>query len=573
VKKVYEILIIVAVIITGAYLVLRYGILRTKDHKPDNSKAKSALDLRPAIIAKMQQLVKDGSSGLYHLSVEQVEPDLLSSTVHMTNATLVPDSAAIKKLDQLQQLPDDIFKISFASLKVEGININDLVSTDKLSLSKVKINKPTIEVYHQKRMYNQIKNDSSTLYQKIFRSFKSIAVDKVEIAGATFISHNLTKGKVNKVNDVSVVLQDVLIDSISQYDKKRKLFAKKMELGINNYAAKSPDSLYSIKFGAIKISGVEDKLTALNVEIRPRLSKQQFQKQFTTRKEIFNISLSRVSLSGIDWWLLFNEGALSAHDAVIENGRCSVYLDRSLPFRKVKQNNFPHQILMNIPVPISISKLYMRNAQLIYTEFNPAMAKAGTIVVDKMNGQLVNVTNMPDRIGKQTFMTINSSGMFMKKIPLTMGFKFNLARYKTGDFSMNLEIKNIDSSILNRITIPMAEFMLKKGTIQKGTAFVSGNNFKTHGKGELLYTDLYLVAVEKENGKPGNVDKRGVLSFIANAALIKNNNPSKNEEPRRVDFDFTREAKLTFFSLVWKTIFIGILKTIGLPDSFANKSY
>lgn len=572
-KKVYVILIIVAVIITGAYLVLRYGILQTKDHKPDNSKAKSALDLRPAIIAKMQQLVKDGSSGLYNLSVEQVEPDLLASTLHMINATLVPDSGVIKKLDQLQELPDDIFKISFASLKVEGININDLVSTDELSLSKVSISKPIIEVYHQKRIYNQPKNDSLTLYQKIFRSFKSIAVDKVEIAGATFISHDLTKGNLNKVNDVSVILENVLIDSITQFDKKRKLFAKKIELTVNNYAAKSPDSLYSVKFGSVKISGVEDKLTALNVEIHPRLSKQQFQKQFTTRKEMFNISLPRVSLTGIDWWLLFNEGALSAHDAVIENGRCSVYLDRSLPFRKVKQNNFPHQMLMNIPVPISISKLYMRNAQLIYREFNPAMGKGGTIVVDKMNGQMANVTNMPDRISKQTFMTINSSGLFMNKIPLTVGFKFNLAKYKTGDFSMNLQVKNIDSSTLNRITIPLAEFMLKKGTIQKGTAYVSGNNFKTHGKGELLYTDLYLVAVKKETGKPGNVDKKGILSLIANAALIKNNNPSNNEQPRRVDFEFIREAKLTFFSLVWKTIFIGILKTIGLPDSFADKSY
>ncbi|MEO6251683.1 MAG: hypothetical protein ABIO79_00130 [Ferruginibacter sp.] len=572
-KKIYTILIIVVAIIAALYVTIRYGFLRTEDYKPDNSKARSALDLRSSIIAKMQQLVKDGSSGLYRLSVEQVEPHLASSSLEVINASIIPDSAIIKKLDGLQQLPDDIFKVSFSELQVEGINIDDLLSTDKLSLSKVRINKPVIEVYHQKRKYNQAARDSLTLYQKLLNSFKKIAVSTIEIEDGTFISHNINKGKHNQVDHVAIIMNDVLIDSSTQHDKTRKLFAKKLDLTVNNYTANSPDNLYSIKFGSINISGVEDKLTALRVEIHPILSKQQFQQQFTTRKEIFNISIPGISLTGIDWWLLFNEGALSANEALVENGRCSVYLNRSLPFRKVKQNDFPHQMLMEIPVPIAISKLIMRNAQLTYTEFNPAMGKTGNIIVDKMNGQLTNITNMPARISKNKTMTINSSGLFMRRIPLTMGFQFNLAKYKTGDFSMNLQIKNIDSSILNPITAPMAEFILKKGNIQKGTAYVTGNNFKTHGQGELLYTDLYLVAVKKDEDKPGNIDKKSTLSFLANNVLIKNNNPSKDEVPRRVDFDFTREPKLTFFSLVWKTIFIGILKTIGLPESFADKSY
>ena len=230
-------------------------------------------------------------------------------------------------------------------------------------------------------------------------------------------------------------------------------------------------------------------------------------------------------------------------------------------------------MLMNIPVQISVSRIHIRHATLYYTEYNPTMSKAGTIIVSNMNGEMDNVSNMPEFIRRNKMMTINSQGSFMQRIPLTVGFQFNLSKYKTGDFSMSLEIRNADSSILNQITAPMAEFILKKGFIHKGTAHVRGNNFKTHGNGELLYNDLYLVAVKKDGDKPGKVNKKGVLSFLANTVLIKNDNPSKAESPRRVDFDFTREAKLSFFSLVWKTIFIGILKTIGLPDSFADKSY
>ncbi len=117
------------------------------------------------------------------------------------------------------------------------------------------------------------------------------------------------------------------------------------------------------------------------------------------------------------------------------------------------------------------------------------------------------------------------------------------------------------------------EFELKRGSIQKGIAHVIGDNFKGAGYGELLYKNLYLIGLKKDADKPGGIKKKSVISFIGNALLIKNNNPSKGESARTVPFNFTRKPKTTFFSLVWGTIFLGILKTIGLPPSFADKSY
>ena len=67
-----SVIIVAAVflLIVGGYLYLRFGYLKTKDFKPDTSKEKNPIDLRPSLIAKLQQLVKDGSNGLYILSVE-----------------------------------------------------------------------------------------------------------------------------------------------------------------------------------------------------------------------------------------------------------------------------------------------------------------------------------------------------------------------------------------------------------------------------------------------------------------------------------------------------------------------
>ncbi|MEO6454103.1 MAG: hypothetical protein ABIN97_08535, partial [Ginsengibacter sp.] len=80
-KKLYLIIIALLILIATAYLYLRYDFLKTKDFKPDNSKSATAVDLRPAIIAKLQQLVKDGSNGLYKLSIDELNPDVISSTL------------------------------------------------------------------------------------------------------------------------------------------------------------------------------------------------------------------------------------------------------------------------------------------------------------------------------------------------------------------------------------------------------------------------------------------------------------------------------------------------------------
>jgi hypothetical protein len=368
-------------------------------------------------------------------------------------------------------------------------------------------------------------------------------------------------------------MNDVLIDSSTQYDTKRFLFAKQANLSTKNFYGRTPDSLYYFKCSSIDISTTGNNLTALNIELHPRENRQQFESHLKQRKEIYNLTIPKITVSGINWWDLANQKNIIANEATISNASCDIFLDRSLPFRKVKVNNFPHQILMRLPVPLSITKMHIRHCNLAYSEHNPGMDKTGTVYIDDMNGEVTNITNMHEQIKKHKILVIKSSGLFMHKIPMTNGFTFNLSKYKTGAFTMDLNIGAIDSSVLNPITEPMGEFMIQKGSIQKGIAHVTGNNFKGGGKGELLYKDLYLVGLKKDKNKPGSIKKKSVVSFFGNVFLIKNNNPKKDNAPKVVNFNFKRESKTTFFSLVWGTIFSGILKTIGLPPGFADKPY
>ena len=77
------------------------SVLKSKDFKPDTSNSKSIADLRPQLIARLRQMVRDGSGGLYNLSIEKIEPHITSGGMDMLTVKIIPDSVTCVKIKKL----------------------------------------------------------------------------------------------------------------------------------------------------------------------------------------------------------------------------------------------------------------------------------------------------------------------------------------------------------------------------------------------------------------------------------------------------------------------------------------
>jgi hypothetical protein len=573
-KKILILILTLIILLTCGYLYIRYHVLSSKDFKPDTANSKSILDLRPALIAKLQQLVKDGSDGLYNLSISEIRPHITSGGMDMINVKVVPDSLRLLQLKTSYVNPSEVIKISIDSFHIDGIGVGDLLQSNRIDLKTISLTRPVIEMYRLKKLAGNRKKDTTSIYQKLMKQVKRISIDRIQLHHATLVTHNfLQKNQSVKLGDFEIEMENMLIDSNTRQDQKRFLFAEKLQVSGRNLSGRTADNLYLVKCGSINLSTNEDRIRALDISVEPRYNKNEFESKFTARKYMFRVDIPGLTLSGINWWKMLNGKGIIAKEATLDDGTCEVYLDRSLPFRKIKPNNFPQQILMRVPVPFSLSKMRMHHSKLLYTEYNPGMEQTGSVVISNVNGTIVNMTNISTEIRKNRFMMSTSSGSFMNRIPMDVGFHFDLLKYKTGNFTMDLRVGGLDSSILNPITGPLAEFIVRRGSIQKGIVHLQGNNFKATGNGMLLYKDLYLVSLKKSDLQPGKIKQRKLLSFFGNLLLIKNSNPSKRQAPRKEIFDCQRNDHQPFFSLVWKTIFIGVLKSIGLPRNFANKRY
>jgi hypothetical protein len=572
--KTFLIAAFILIVLTGAgYFYTRHGVLKAKDFKPDNTKAESIIDLRPSIIAKLQQLVKDGSNGLYILSVEKIEPDILSSKLDVIDGSIIADTAAIYQLDLSKQLPDDIFKIKFHALHMDGFGIEDILHKDKIDIANIHLSEPVIEVYHKSRKYNEKEkaaNQQLTIYQRLKNQIKKIAIGKINIDHGKLILYNSDEKNHSTVfNDITINMGDVLMDSSTQYEKERFLFAKHAKLEARNYVVGTPDSLYKIKLGSISVTSETNKITILNAELKPNGGKKQFVKKLKGREEMYDVTTPKIVFSGVDWWALLNREKVISTTMDINGGEVNVFFDRSLPPAvNEPMNHFPHQLVMMIPYPVMVNKLNVHDLKVVYTQYNPETRSTGTATITNINAVANHVTNIPAEVKKYPFTDISTNGLFMGKTPLHVKFKLDLLQYRTGKFSAEVRMGELNKDLVNPISEPLGRFTVKRGRMHKGDAHITGDNSRINGTIAFYYDDLHLTPL-REDSANGHLIRNHVKSFFANWILLKNSNPGNKF--RSPGFSVVRDGHQNFVGFIWTSITVGILKTIGAPEKLAMK--
>ncbi|MEO7802786.1 MAG: hypothetical protein ABIR81_12335 [Ginsengibacter sp.] len=574
-KKIY--IIILSLLIMGAagYLVIRYGVLKTDLFESDESKAKNILDLRPRLVAKLQELVYDGSDGLYRLEVDSFDIDLSDKTLDFTDAVLRYDTGRLHYLDSLKMAPDDLYFIRFNTLHVDGITIDELLTKNNISVKGIFLDQPQMKVYTVERPYNAVKRsqrDSLSLYNKIMGNLTHISAEKIIIKDGSFQNtFNYSARQPSSFNGISVEMNNLLIDKSTEFDASRILFAKNLQITTKDYLFRTADSLYNIKSSLIRYLSSKRRLEAYDVRVEPRLNEKAFSTAQQYRGERYDVRLQKVLFSNIDWWSFINNKKLQAKELIIPGGRVNIYLDRSLPVNSsTKTDNFPHQLFMKMNMPVDIQKLSVKKINLAYKEFNPETGKTGIVYIDSINLNGNNISNT--RLsGNSRFITIDSRGLLMHKFPITIKLSMDKQKALAGNFKADVVVNAInDKEPLNQVVEPLGGFLVKKGSMQGGEANIEGDNTGARASVKILYQDLAIQPLKKDKNNPDKLKKKTLTGIIANLFVIKHSNPSRGDAPRVAEITYVRKPHASFANLIWKAILLGVLDTVGIPEKFAE---
>jgi hypothetical protein len=129
----------------------------------------------------------------------------------------------------------------------------------------------------------------------------------------------------------------------------------------------------------------------------------------------------------------------------------------------------------------------------------------------------------------------------------------------SGKFSVEARLGKMEGELLNPGFVALNKVEIKKGTIDELHCTGTGNESAIHGDVSLLYHDLHIAVMKRDNDAD-TMKRRSVVSMVANAFVI-NDNPKK-DEPIRVanNISLTRDRRKSYFNMLWMALFEGIIK-------------
>lgn len=525
-------------------------------------------DFEPLIKQRLQSLVFQATDSLYILDVNKIDADILSSKIVLINIKLVPDMQVWERLKQQRKAPADVFNVEVSGLVIDGINPSEIADTKNISLDILYIKNPKLSLAH---LYNKkdtlASTDTVTLFQRIAKGFEELSIKKLVVTDMEFYAENKTKkNKPVVLNGINIDFNEMLINKETQNDTSRFLFAKSAHINLGAFKINTADNLYRFQFDSLDIQTSEKKMYASNIGFVPNYDKEGFSDKLKYYKDRYTIQFKKLVCNNIDWYsLLLNEGVY-VDEMELDNGEFLVYGDRTLPFDgKSKRGNYPHQMLMQADIPVYIKKIKASNTNIVYSEKNTISEMESSLVFSSAGGAFENVTNIPEIYNSNPFMKLNADAKLMKTGSFTAAFTFNLSKHKTGDFAVVMDLNKMDGTALQDPAEKLGQFKINKLDINKLYTSIKGNNTQTNGTIKFAYNnlDMDLLKVKEKEGKT-ELNKKGLVSFIANAFVIRKDNPKKaGEQPKTYTMQLQRSPEVSFFGFIWKTILDGMLQTMA----------
>ncbi len=521
---------------------------------------------KPLLSEKIREGVHNGSHGLYRINFEDIRLNLLTGSASLDSVRLTPDTLVFNQLKAVKQAPLHLFEIKLARLQLSRVAVLTAYFKKKIEMNAIILDHPSINIIHNKvvKRPDTVKDERS-LYEQISKTLKSIHVKSIRIVDADLDYINGITGKpLNSIKHLNVDVKDLLIDSLAQYDTTRFYYTKDISFLLSGYRSTGKDKMYSMKIDTIRGSAAGKNLIVKGFQMIPLHPDLAFTRKYSYGKDRYDLNFDEISFAGVDFARLNNDGDFHAKSLKIGPAKAGIFVNRELPpppgLNKLR--NFPHVALKRLPIPSVIDTVKFENIDVAYTEYNPISQKRGTIYFQNLSGTIRNLTNDSLRLSKNNHAIANLHALVMKTSRIDIEIDFNLTA-KDAAFSYKGKVGPMDMKVLNPVAKDMGLVEIESGKMQSASFDIQANASGSSGLVHFNYTDLKVKLLkEAEDGAP--VKKKGLLSFLANELLIKDENPSKGEAPRTARISFQRTPAASFFNLLWKSFFIGMREIVGL---------
>jgi hypothetical protein len=530
---------------------------------------------RPILTDRIKTLLYKSTDSLYTISFTKVSTNVFTGNATLQNVKIIPDTSRFKQLIALKRAPNNLYTVSLKKLVVKHFHPLTLYREKKLQLEEIIFDKPEVTMVNRQFAFNEGRapRPIKSPYAIISKNLKEFSIKSIRFKDVSFkyINKNIPNSVPFSIDDLNITLTDLLVDSTSAEDPTRFYLLKDIVINLNNYVYRTPDKMYDIQLDKLDFRATTGKLRINSFALAPLHDEMDFGKVAGYAKERFNIKMSDIMLNGIDLPLYISKQELWAKEMAITNGFVSVFNHNGLPkkHQESKVGKFPHQLLQLLDAPILVQKIQLKDINVNYAVYNNESNQKGQISFEHTSGIIKNATNLEKIKAINPIMEVNLNTYLFGQGKLDVNFIFDLTA-KDGAFSYNGVLHNFNARVLNQITKPLGLVRINRGSVDKLKFNFKANDLGAKGTVAFSYYDL-SVALMKNDPEKDHLVTRGFLSFLANALIIKSENPGADGKLVPVTVNYSRPANTSFFNMIWKSLFTGIKYSIGITEEKQNE--
>ena len=526
--------------------------------------------IKPIVERELGAVINKATNGLYNINFSSVSVNPLTGNGSLTEVNLVPDTNIYKQLVLQQKAPNNLYQIKLKKLSIKKFHPFKIYFDKQLEIDLLLFDNPCITMINKSLKFNEDKlpRPDKSPYDYIKKAFSALHIKTIDFKNASFkyVNNNQAKPDIDTISNITITLKDWLIDSTSAMDNSRFYLLKDAYIYLNNYTYATPDSMYYIKANQFEFSASARKLNVKEFALVPRYSEQEFAKVNGYARDRYSLQLNNIDFYGLNLFAYIKNREVLADEMNIADGKLSVFNDNSYPkLVKDKTGKFPHQLLQQLAIPITVKKINLKKLDISYAEFDAESGQRGRIGFNNTSGVISNVTNQTRYKRENPIIEAKLESYVMEQGRLNVNFKFNVAAPKA-DFSYKGELQNLDARQLNYITRPLAMVLVKSCMIRSFAFDIKANEDLARGKVEFRYNDLSLGLMKKHEGGE-RLKRLGLLSLLANAIVIYSDNPSDNGRFTVAPINYKRKPTGSFFNFIWKTLFQGVKYSVGFTPA------
>lgn len=523
--------------------------------------------IEPLAAARLKETVKTSTNNLYSISFSKLSINPFTGNVTIKDIVLKANKEVYEQFKRNKINPSHLYEIKVKTLKLRRVHPLKVYLKRDLDVKFISVERPIVRVYYEKTMEkDSSKVDARTTWQRLSKYLHSIKIEKVLFKEIDFkyIDRRLKKPEINGIKNLSITVKDLLIDSLSHLDQSRFYHTKDILVEVFDNQFASNDGMYTIMFDKLEMSTFKKYAMVRGLKVIPNYPDIPFSLKWNHRKARYLLDMNEIWLNGIDYKNLTDNRKLYASSMHLKAANLEVFMNKQRPkLAGDLGENFPQAMINRLRLTSTIDSVRIEHSGLSYIEYDPYTAKKGKIAFTALNGELLNVTNDSLSLRKNNWARGKFSSFFYGKGRLDFNMNFNLTS-PTMEYNYSGKLHKMQAKYFNQITRPLALLDISSGEAQSATFSVKADYRKATGSMKLIYNDLNIGILKLNQNK--KLQRSTLLSLVANNLLLKEDNPSEGEPIRTGKISYYRPDSVSFYGMIWKSMFAGIKENIGMTS-------